>query len=596
MATTKAAEKVQVQERGISLTDREFGGAATPEVVSTSEIQGKIDEVAGTIPIVHRGMANTKPVFIPEGVWLIDEPLLIYPGVTLYGTGPGSVIKAASGFTGDRLLQLMRAPGESSPQCSAVKLLDIKLDTTEAPDIWGIEDNDAEDTRLLLGEFRLYLNCAYGVKLSYAQTSKIWLYAHGSIERILQIGANDCEFWIDKEGDETAGATSHPYVEIEEHFASDSSSNDVRRCLIEGVVSASKTPLKISGGRNTRIGDFWYEPTASATYWCEIENSSGPTHFYGTVRIVGAGPKLSLSNAMTVTIDRFFGVGLADVGADEIADIDDSSHLHIRELLSYREADVFLLDTAGKLRIDKVFGGATQVRVEAGTIDGHSFVGTPHLHGPNLLVNPSFEAGEYQWGRSANGLFASAASRFGPGLMAEFTCAVDGPHWFSQNVTIPTEWVGLPLTLSALVEAEGGGYASLRVTGAGVTFDTQTPVRAMPGAGRQLLTRTFIPQSAGTLAVGITGVSMVAATSAFYLDDFCLVVGTDAVINPAKFGNTIDAGGRSILWAASTPPGGTWKVGDIVFNNTPSAGGTVGWVCTTAGTPGTWKTFGSIAA
>jgi len=37
-------------------------------------------------------------------------------------------------------------------------------------------------------------------------------------------------------------------------------------------------------------------------------------------------------------------------------------------------------------------------------------------------------------------------------------------------------------------------------------------------------------------------------------------------------------------------------VGDIKFKSAPSAGGTIGWVCTTAGQPGTWKTFGAIAA
>lgn len=50
---------------------------------------------------------------------------------------------------------------------------------------------------------------------------------------------------------------------------------------------------------------------------------------------------------------------------------------------------------------------------------------------------------------------------------------------------------------------------------------------------------------------------------------------------------------RSIGSAA--PVAGTWARGDIVFNSAPSAGGFVGWVCVTAGTPGTWKTFGAIS-
>lgn len=44
----------------------------------------------------------------------------------------------------------------------------------------------------------------------------------------------------------------------------------------------------------------------------------------------------------------------------------------------------------------------------------------------------------------------------------------------------------------------------------------------------------------------------------------------------------------------SVPSSGTWQRGDIVFNSQPSAGGFIGWVCTSSGTPGTWKTFGDI--
>jgi parallel beta-helix repeat protein len=53
----------------------------------------------------------------------------------------------------------------------------------------------------------------------------------------------------------------------------------------------------------------------------------------------------------------------------------------------------------------------------------------------------------------------------------------------------------------------------------------------------------------------------------------------------------------SILGASSAiPTTGTFRAGDIIFTASPSAGGTIGWVCTTAGTPGTWKTFGAITA
>lgn len=47
---------------------------------------------------------------------------------------------------------------------------------------------------------------------------------------------------------------------------------------------------------------------------------------------------------------------------------------------------------------------------------------------------------------------------------------------------------------------------------------------------------------------------------------------------------------------SAAPTSGTWKVGDVVFHTAPAAAGFIGWVCTAAGTPGTWKTWGAISA
>jgi hypothetical protein len=42
----------------------------------------------------------------------------------------------------------------------------------------------------------------------------------------------------------------------------------------------------------------------------------------------------------------------------------------------------------------------------------------------------------------------------------------------------------------------------------------------------------------------------------------------------------------------AAPTSGTWQVNDIVYNATPTVGGHIGFVCTVAGTPGTWISFG----
>lgn len=65
-----------------------------------------------------------------------------------------------------------------------------------------------------------------------------------------------------------------------------------------------------------------------------------------------------------------------------------------------------------------------------------------------------------------------------------------------------------------------------------------------------------------------------------------------------EFGNVqraIPVFSRAIGYGDAAPTDGTWQRGDIVLDETPTAGGFIGWVCTTAGTPGTWKTWGEIS-
>ena len=49
-----------------------------------------------------------------------------------------------------------------------------------------------------------------------------------------------------------------------------------------------------------------------------------------------------------------------------------------------------------------------------------------------------------------------------------------------------------------------------------------------------------------------------------------------------------NSSGYSELWLGAAPVAGTWAKNDKVWNNNAPAAGTVFWLCTAAGTPGTW--------
>jgi hypothetical protein len=66
--------------------------------------------------------------------------------------------------------------------------------------------------------------------------------------------------------------------------------------------------------------------------------------------------------------------------------------------------------------------------------------------------------------------------------------------------------------------------------------------------------------------------------------------------NRMNFPQGYGLAGKKVLSAAAAPTSGTYNLGDMVFNSAPAAAGKIGWVCTGAGTPGTWKAFGSVDA
>lgn len=60
-------------------------------------------------------------------------------------------------------------------------------------------------------------------------------------------------------------------------------------------------------------------------------------------------------------------------------------------------------------------------------------------------------------------------------------------------------------------------------------------------------------------------------------------------------GNVIAGLGQKVKWGTAAPAAGTFEVGDRVINSNTAPGAPLGWVCVTAGTPGTWKELAPIS-
>lgn len=137
-------------------------------------------------------------------------------------------------------------------------------------------------------------------------------------------------------------------------------------------------------------------------------------------------------------------------------------------------------------------------------------------------------------------------------------------------------------TYAAYIKARRVSFNGNHLAGCvnGVTFNTVTDLEA---------TGNLLRNFSGTIGLLIDGVTNAALFGNSTTGITNGVFYNAAVTSKRDSGNTWN-------WAAATPAGGYYNQGDVVYNSAPVAAGTIGWVCTTAGTPGIWKTFGSIAA
>ena len=98
-----------------------------------------------------------------------------------------------------------------------------------------------------------------------------------------------------------------------------------------------------------------------------------------------------------------------------------------------------------------------------------------------------------------------------------------------------------------------------------------------------------------SIYVGGVGGSLVILTNNYFRKLLYVDVATDYTDGKLILQNNVENNTFQATKQSAAPSTGTWRVGDIVYNSAPAAAGYIGFVCTVAGTPGTWNSFGLIA-
>ncbi len=180
-----------------------------------------------------------------------------------------------------------------------------------------------------------------------------------------------------------------------------------------------------------------------------------------------------------------------------------------------------------------------------------------------------------------------------------------------SNVTASTGTNDFGLTFRQYASTANNAYFDLRYTtmlsglSAGiytavvdleVTTDTACEPRIKAGThawqavltkGKHTICVPFYYDTAGTVAGNVVSV-----------DHYDMPNGCTIRIHRIRvFSGHVIVSTENCDMTGSAAPSGTIQayVGDVVQNTAPVSAGYIGWVCTTAGTPGTWNTFGLIS-
>lgn len=133
-------------------------------------------------------------------------------------------------------------------------------------------------------------------------------------------------------------------------------------------------------------------------------------------------------------------------------------------------------------------------------------------------------------------------------------------------------------------DTNGGIYLAtptkVTVSGNMTSGHTNAGIRTFAGAGEVLLMGNLCTETNG-IRVATAGLQFALGNHANYFP------GADASRN---------LHGPTIAWGTAAPTAGTWAQGSIVWRTDSTANEHPGWVCTAAGTPGTWKAMANVAA
>lgn len=356
----------------------------------------------------------------------------------------------------------------------------------------------------------------------------------------------------------------------------------------------------------------------SENYGYSIEDKNGTGNRYTNNRCNGNGDTGSASHGggrgivlwmcvdCTVASNRF--VGNTEYGFRIYAEAADSAvsqgnHIINNFFQDNTSADLVLYDEslAGDLVYRNVVSGNVAIRTTAPTL-GQSFL----LHGGNNTIENchvykegtfgAFDA-FYLYYAVGTKLVNCSAHNLANAIVfsnAE-NCVIDG--FVGNGVATACGVAGLSLSGNTVRNSEfthgGVGAADVGIVTYNATGKNFVENVRLDGFNYGVYS--------GSEAIRLRNVTTLNSTTNGWRKDNDAQAGQEIIanswdsVNPAVLQDIERRDGSKAYGRyTAAPTVKTWAVGDRVFNSAPSAGNPKSWVCTTAGTPGTWTSEGNL--
>lgn len=552
----------------------------------------------------------------PPGTYAISGALHTKSFTRLRGYGSQSVITTLSGFADNAIILMEGGPAAMGYHTfSSYFGLKFHSDNTSIAALRQSNTAyaDAPNSLSNCTFDELYFDLSYGLMLdTYAQNVKIGrLYSTGPIEQILKLVGNANQADVINVENEM-GTTTDALVEVRGYDFTPwggspgaSQGNKIGRLVLEGAAaSTNKKYFSFDNVFDLEIDGVWMEGTGMASVGASIRDSN-QVRFLGPFNGIVTTNTVSIERSANIEFDQI-NLGAFDVTPYAVISMDNASYVTIKQLKSYGGRGVYNIDNAIKnhLRVLKTEYNAPIYQTGM-SANEWAHVTPVYSSSSNWFLNPSFESGNLGWTFSAapDSVDEYIASEVNLGLMAHWKwTATATPQVYQRfNITTAT-YINKPVSLTALVKVVGPDNAYVKpwftdgeIIGGGYVVPIM-PVYANTGwhiICSVLTTGNGLTGGPGSTAFGIEG-HLFDNDTHLYVDDMRIAPGIICTPDGSRFGS-IELGGnlaagadsRTITFGSAAPVTGTCKSGDIVLNN--GVDNVLGWKCTVAGTPGTWK-------